>query len=260
MNLKLKENIMESIPKNVILDLLPAYLAGEASKESRALVEEYAKNDPGLAKLIRAGNLEPDLISQEMDMPENLEKKTVNKVRKSIRRQMFFVALATAFILLIPLVAMQFTGEVNWGWLDFLVMGILLSGTGIIYVFISGMSDSAAYKSAIGIAVLTIFLLIWINLAVGIIGSEGNPANLLYLGVLVVGIIGAVVSRLRSKGMSITMFAAALVQFVVPIIALIIWTNSLQESPGMVGVFIINTFFTMLLVLSAFLFRRSIRK
>ena len=37
---------MEPVSRNVILDLLPAYIAGEASDETRNLVEEFAKNDP----------------------------------------------------------------------------------------------------------------------------------------------------------------------------------------------------------------------
>ena len=44
---------MSTLARNVILDLLPAYIAGEASPESQALVEEYAQSDPQIARLIR---------------------------------------------------------------------------------------------------------------------------------------------------------------------------------------------------------------
>jgi hypothetical protein len=254
------ENSMESVPRNVILDLLPAYIAGEASEESRALVEKFARNDPQIAKLIRTGRLEPAAISPEMATPDDLEMKTLKRIRRSIRRQMWYVALATASILMVPLVAMQFTDEVNWNLFDFIVMGILLFGTGLTYVLISRISDDIAYRAAVGVAVLTGFLLIWVNLAVGIIGSENNPANLMYMGVLAVGIIGTGIARLRPRGMARTLFVTALAQMLVPVIALIIWRPSLDEPPGIVGVFFLNAFFAGLFVVSALLFRRAARK
>jgi len=248
---------MESVPRNVILDLLPAYIAGEASEESRDLVEEFARNDPQIARLIRTESLEPAAISPKIATPDDLEMKTMKRIRRSIRRQMWYVAIATASILMVPLVAMLFTDEVNWSLFDFIVMGILLFGTGLTYVLISRISDSIAYRTAVGVAVVAGLLLIWVNLAVGIIGSEDNPANQLYAGVLAVGIIGAGIARLRPRGMARTLFATALAQMLVPVIALIIWRPSLEEPPGIVGVLILNAFFAALFVVSALLFRRA---
>jgi hypothetical protein len=259
-NLKPMENTMESIPRNIILDLLPSYIAGEASKESCDLVEEFARNDPEIARLIRAGKLEPSVISPKVTIPDDLEMKTMKRVRRSIRRQMWYVALVTASILLVPLMAMQFTNEVNWNLFDFFVMGILLFGTGLTYVLISKISDSVAYRIAVGVAALAGLLLIWMNLAVGIIGSEDNPANLLYTAVLATGIIGAGIARFQPRGMSHTLFVTAFVQMLVPVIALIIWRPAVEETPGMVGVFFLNAFFAALFVISALLFRRAEQK
>ena len=64
------------------------------------------------------------------------------------------------------------------------------------------MSRNTAYRAAVGLATVAGFLLVWINLAVGIIGDEGNPANLMFGGVLVVGVIGALVARFRAPGMA----------------------------------------------------------
>jgi hypothetical protein len=55
------------------------------------------------------------------------------------KQQNFFltipgVAVVTGLILLIPLVAMQFTNEVNWSVTDFILMGSLLFGTGTLLV------------------------------------------------------------------------------------------------------------------------------
>jgi hypothetical protein len=251
---------MENVPRNVILDLLPVYIAGEASEETRALVEEFAQNDPQIARLIRTGKLESEALSPKMPTPDNLEMKTMKRIRRSIRRQMWYVAFATASILMLPLVAMLFTNEVNWSLIDFIVMGILLFGTGLTYVLISKISDSMAYRTAVGVAVVAGFLLIWVNLAVGIIGSEDNPANQLYAGVLAVGIIGAGIARLRPHGMALTLFATALAQMLVPVIAMIIWRLSFEETPGIVGVFILNAFFAALFVVSALLFRNVSRE
>ena len=100
------------------------------------------------------------------------------------------IALATAFILLLPLLAMQFTDEVVWDLADFAVAGVLLFGAGLTYELIARKAGHIAYRAAVGVAVAAALLLVWMNLAVGIMGNEGNPANLMYTGVLAVGIIG----------------------------------------------------------------------
>ena len=251
---------MKDIPRNVILDLLPAYLAGELREESKNLVDQFAEHDPEIAAIISKGDLELETVSRKLGAPEDLEVKTIKRVRKSIRRQMIYAALATASILLIPLAAMMFTDEVNWTIADFVVMGLLLLGTGLAYVFLSTVTNSTVYRIAVGIAAAAGFLLIWINLAVGIIGSEDNPANLLYIGVLSLGIIGALAARFRAVGMSNAMFITALAQLLVPVIALIIGNPSLEESPGIVGVFILNAFFAVLFITAGLLFRRAARE
>lgn len=170
------------------------------------------------------------------------------------------IALVTAFILLLPLLAMQFTDEVDWSLADFAVAGTLLFGAGLTYELIARKAGNIAYRVAIGVAVATALLLVWINLAVGIIGNEKNPANLMYFGVLAVGIIGAIIARLRPHGMAHALFATAFAQALVPVIALIIGKlqfNSAEEPPGALGVLALNAFFAMLFVGSALLFRRA---
>ena len=98
-------------------------------------------------------------------------------------------------------------------------------------------------------------MLLWINGAVGLIGSEDNPANLMYGGVLAVGVIGAVIARLEPLGMARALFATALAQFLVPVVALIIWRTDF--SPGVVPVFGLNFFFVLLFAGSALLFRHA---
>lgn len=170
------------------------------------------------------------------------------------------IAIATGFILLVPLVAMQFTDEVVWDLLDFVVGGSLLFGTGLAYELVARRMGSIAYRVAVGIALGGALLLVWVNLAVGLIGNEQNPANLMYFGVLAVGTIGALIVRFRPRGMARAMFIAALAQALVPVIALLIWNPDVSSTEAFVGilrVFGVNSIFVLLFLVSAGLFRNA---
>jgi len=108
------------------------------------------------------------------------------------------LTLATGLLLLIPLVAMQFTEEVVWTLSDFVVAGTLLFGTGLTYKLITRKSGELAYRVVVGFALFTGLFLVWVNLAVGIIGSENNPVNLMYFGAFGVAIIGTFIARFES--------------------------------------------------------------
>jgi predicted membrane protein len=89
---------------------------------------------------------------------------------KQIIRQPFFVVIAvTALLLTIPLVAMQFTDEVNWTQGDFALMAGLLIACGTSYVFLRRFAKSRAARLALALLVLTCFVLIWAELAVGLL-------------------------------------------------------------------------------------------
>ena len=83
------------------------------------------------------------------------------------------IALVTASILLIPLLAMQFTDEVDWGLRDFIIVGSLLFGTGLTYELVASRVSSVKYRAVIGVALLAAMLLIWADLAVGIFNIPG---------------------------------------------------------------------------------------
>ena len=117
-----------------------------------------------------------------------------------------------ALLLLLPLVAMQFTPEVNWTASDFVVAAVLFGSVGLAFELIVRKSRSLAYRSGAALAVLAAFLTIWVNGAVGMIGSEGNPYNLLFGGVLAIALIGAIVARFEPAGMARALFAAAIAQ------------------------------------------------
>jgi hypothetical protein len=79
---------------------------------------------------------------------------------------------------------------------------------------------SLAYRAGAAAAIFTAFFLVWANIAVGVIGDERNPANLMYVGVLLVAIVGAIAVRFRAQGMARVMVAAAVAQAVVGAIAI----------------------------------------
>jgi len=168
------------------------------------------------------------------------------------------VALGTGMLLLIPLIAMQFSSEVVWNLADFIIAGTLIFGTGAAYKLITRKSEKVTYRVAIGFALITSLSLIWVNGAIGIIGNEGQSANMLYGAVLVVGLIGSFLFRFKSAGMSLTLFAMAVTQMLVPVIALSIWPSpAISWSPSVFGVFIFSAFFALLYVVSALLFRHA---
>ena len=105
-----------------------------------------------------------------------------------------------------------------------------------------------AYRAGIGVAVAAALLLVWMSLAVGT--EDDNSGGLMYLGVIVLG-IGAIIARFRPQGMVRTLFAAALAQALVAVMAMIAWGQYFEF-------LILNGFFIALWVGSALLVRRAI--
>ena len=176
------------------------------------------------------------------------------KKQRSLSRSVFSVALVTVLILSVPLVAMQFTDAVKWSVTDFIIMGILVFGTGFSYVLLTRLSPNIVHRAAVGLAIGSTFLLIWANLAVGLIGSGPNAANLMYTGIVAIVVIGTFLSRFTTKGMERVMFTAAIT---LVLFAVIQFLAKMHQYPGSsVGEIIgINSFFATLFAVSGLLFR-----
>ncbi|MBF5045867.1 hypothetical protein FGE12_25885 [Aggregicoccus sp. 17bor-14] len=127
---------------------------------------------------------------------------------------------SAALLLLLPLVAMRFTHEVHWTPFDFAVMGTMLAVACGGYELAARMKGSTAYRAGAGLAILAAFCMLWVNLAVGIIGSEDNPANGLFVAVLAVGVAGAIVARGEAQGMVRALTVTAAAQALVALVAL----------------------------------------
>ena len=86
-------------------------------------------------------------------------------------KHLAIILLAVTLLLLIPLIAMQFTNDVKWTALDFIVAGVLLFSTGLMCAFVIIKVKKVKYRIIICMALLTALLLIWLELAIGIFGT-----------------------------------------------------------------------------------------
>ncbi|MEL6194773.1 MAG: hypothetical protein AAFR66_22120 [Bacteroidota bacterium] len=90
---------------------------------------------------------------------------------KSLPKRLVMIAMITAAILLIPLIAMQFSEEVNWTLGDFIEAGALLLGVGILLDFALRQIKKSRFRVFIILGILILFLLVWAELAVGLFGT-----------------------------------------------------------------------------------------
>lgn len=86
-------------------------------------------------------------------------------------KRLNWIFIGITFLLCIPLVAMQFTTEVNWSVSDFIVAAILLFGTGLVCELVLRNVKTTRNRILICGVVLAVLLLVWIELAVGIFGT-----------------------------------------------------------------------------------------
>lgn len=164
-----------------------------------------------------------------------------------------------AALLSVPLIAMQFTSEVNWTGFDFAFMAALMGSVGLGIQFAVRRTTNLFYRAGVFAALSAAFLLIVVNGAVGIIGDEGEIANLLYLTVVALAIAGAAIARFQPVGMARTMTAAGIAQVAVPLIALgfVPTTRAAVLSPE---VPIATLVFCGVWLVSAALFRQAARQ
>lgn len=175
---------------------------------------------------------------------------------QNLSKAFTYPAIATGLILLVPLIAMQFSEDVVWTLSDFILAGIMIFGTGITHTLVTRKSEKIAYKVAVGFALFTGLFLIWSNLAVGLIGSENNEFNSLYFLVICVGVMGAFIARFKATGLMLTLLAMAATQTVITLAALFTGMANVPES-SVYEILAVNGFFITLFVVAAMLFRNA---
>jgi hypothetical protein len=134
-------------------------------------------------------------------------------------------------------------------------MCVLLLAIGWCAHGIAARSSRSAYRWAMGVALVTGLLLAWLSLGVGIIGRDGERANAMYLGVIVIGIAGAFIAQFRPQGMARALIATAAAQAVAAAIA--VFGGLGRPWSGALELILLNGFFIALFLGSAWLFRRA---
>jgi energy-converting hydrogenase Eha subunit C len=169
------------------------------------------------------------------------------------------IGWGTAVVLLAaPFVAMQPHAEgVDWSPGDFVFAAVIFATVGRVIELAVRLTLNRLYRAGTALAVLGGFLVIWVNLAVGIVGSEHNPDNLLFFVALLLAVAGGIGARFRADGMvraMVTTAAAITIAFVI--------AESGRPDEPMVHPLIeaIGTsVFVLLFLASAWLFRRAAR-
>lgn len=159
-------------------------------------------------------------------------------------------------LLAAPFVAMQLHADgVNWSPGDFIFAGAIFAIVGGLLELAVWKISSGWYRAGVAVALLGYLLTIWANLAVGIVGSEHNPANQLFFIALLIGIAGACVARFRANGMAWAMTASAISLM----IAFAVASTAPRDEPLVHHAveFAGTAMFAALLLASAWLFRRA---
>jgi hypothetical protein len=122
-------------------------------------------------------------------------------------KTMLRVALGALAVLIVPLVASRFVEGWNWSAGSFVFVYALFFATGMVYALITRKMGVWSYKAGFGLALVAGFALGWSTM-VHVADSE-HPENLVYYSVLVVGLVGALLARLKARGLARTLFAMA---------------------------------------------------
>ncbi|MGQ8367056.1 hypothetical protein [Glaciecola sp. 1036] len=248
---------MTQLDKAIINDLILLYQADEASAQTRSYLEQIAKTDHALAAQLAAKVSPLPEIKFELDNSDIAQKTTLTKIQSRFKKQIAMLAVITFLLLCIPFSAMQISGEVNWTVFDFLVMGGLIFGAGMLLLLLIKESNKWGTRFAYAIYIGLVFLTFWINLAVGIIGEPDNTINLVYYVSLVLSILALFWCRGRSKPASIIMLLNALSFLLIPALSELTLPGSISDSQGALVVTLFSLISAAGFLMSAFLLYRN---
>jgi hypothetical protein len=158
-----------------------------------------------------------------------------------------------AVLLSLPAIAMAWRVEgVDWTASDFVAMGVILAIAGGSFEVVMRMSGDWLYRAAGAVAIGAGFLLVWANLAVGLVADGPTPFNLAFMGVLGIGVVGALATRFDARGLSNTLLAMALVHAGVVVAALMFGPDARGAT--------LTALWLLPWLLAAALFRRAVRQ
>ena len=160
---------------------------------------------------------------------------SLNKLFDFARIAMWFVA---ALLLSLPAIAMKFFPDagVDWDARDFIIMGVMFAlACGTIEVA-ARLSTDIAYRIGAIIATGTAFLTVWVNLAVGMILSESNLENAVFLLVIAIPLVSAFLTRFSARGLAKGTLAAGIVQALIALVVAVLPLDDLFTAT-MIGLF-----------------------
>jgi hypothetical protein len=116
------------ITRDVITDLLPVYLAGEASPDTRVIIEEFLKENPDFAKLV--AEQEMPLTPNSINIPKETEMQTLEKTKKLLWQRSLYLGFAIFFTLFT--FSFRFNAQgVYWFWTDTPIVAVTCLIVGI---------------------------------------------------------------------------------------------------------------------------------
>ncbi len=206
----------------------------------------------------RIGNTQKNLTRTTMESAN--ERRTTNGTsgdERWVQWSRWIGWSLVAVILLTPAIAMQFTDDVAWTAGDFLFAAVLLIGTGLLAEWVVRHSSDTAYRMGAGVALMATLLLAWSNAAVGFVGAGANTANILYVALLGMVVVGSFVAGFRAPGMAKAMIAAAVGQGLVLCVAFAMDLVQPEETRILV---LLTLFFIALWSAAAALFTKAARR
>jgi hypothetical protein len=114
-----------------------------------------------------------------------------------------------AALMLAPVVASRLTAEMAWDRADFVLFALMPAAAAGAWELAMRKSGDRTYAAGAIVAAGAALLLLLVNAAVGLIGSEDDPANLVFFGVLSLALGGAIAVRFRAEGMARVMAVTA---------------------------------------------------
>ncbi len=152
----------------------------------------------------------------------------------------------------IPVIA-RFAVQIPWTAMDFVFWGVILLVAASLCELSLWLSRSLCHRAAMVLATGAGFFTVWVNMAVGIIESELNDWNLLFIAVLAIGAVGALVARFRAAGMAAVMLMMAVAQVAVAVVAVFV------SQPGHPEGWIFSAVLAVVWLGCASLFRQATR-
>jgi hypothetical protein len=159
---------------------------------------------------------------------------------------------SAAALILAPAIATRLSDEMAWDPADFILVGVMLAAACGAWELAMRKSKNWAYAAGAAVAAGAALLLFLVNGAVGFIGNEDDPVNLLFFGVVTLALGGAIIVRFRPEGMARAMAVTAGAQAAAAGLAV-------SMVPDVRGFLLGTAMFVPLWLLSSWLFARAAR-